>query len=58
MQFGYELIREHGVPIQDFKIHPFNRNKKLKHRNTKKYQLKEKQRQKFVDEAVVDFETR
>ena len=32
MLFGNELIRENGVPIQDFKIHPFNRNKKLKHR--------------------------
>ena len=37
MHFGNELTKEYGVSIQDYKIHPFNRNKKIKHRNTKKY---------------------
>ena len=44
INFGNELIKENGVPIQDFKIHPCNRNKKIKHRNTKKYYLKEIQK--------------
>ena len=42
--FGNELIKEHGVPIQDYKVHPFNVNQNWKFRNSKKYLLKERQK--------------
>ena len=42
LNFGNELIKENGVPIIDYKVHPFNKNKNWKRRNTRKWQLQER----------------
>lgn len=42
IMFGHELVSEDGIPIQDYKIHPYNCKQMVKLKNTKKYLLKER----------------
>jgi hypothetical protein len=52
IMFGHELVSEDGIPIQDYKIHPFNSKQMVKLKNTKKYLLKERQKQRFLDDVI------
>jgi len=35
--FGNELIKENGINVTDYKVHPYNKNKKWRKMNTRKY---------------------
>ena len=52
IMFGHELVSEDGIPIQDYKIHPFNSKQMVKLKNNKKYLLKERQKQRFLDDVI------
>ena len=38
----------------DYKIHTYNINQSIKYRNTKKYQLKERQKQRFLEDVSIE----
>ena len=54
LTFANELVKEEGVPIQDYRIHQFNALKNRKYKNSKKYILEEKIKQRFLDDITLN----
>ena len=50
MQLGKELMQEEGVPIEDYTIHQYNKMRNRKYMMSKQYNLKQKIRQRFLNE--------
>ena len=52
IKFGNDLIKESGIPIQDYKIHNYNfHNKRGKSKiENKRFEAIEKVKQEFLDE--------
>lgn len=48
LEFGHALIKENGICVTDYKVHPFNKNKIWRRMNTRKYQLRERQKERFI----------
>lgn len=50
IKFGNDLIKESGIPIQDYKIHNYNFHNKRGKIENKRFEAIEKVKQEFLDE--------